>query len=64
MPDSSEPGETGGKSATGETDDGSKSEVLELRVVPVRVYCLSRSQFTRVLLLALAARHSTTNRHE
>jgi hypothetical protein len=26
MPDSSEPGETGGKSATGETDDGSKSE--------------------------------------
>jgi hypothetical protein len=30
----------------------------ELRVVPVRVYCLSRSQFTRVPLLALAARQA------
>jgi hypothetical protein len=46
--DSSETGETGGKSATGETDDGSRSEVRRFRNVELWVTPFSLlSRFTR-----------------
>jgi hypothetical protein len=55
MPDSGETGETGGKSATGETDSGSRFEIRSSRFSELRIGPFSH--VTRVSLLSLVTRH-------